>query len=237
MLAEEVGPAVIEADKDEAPRPVFGERERDRLRAAGAYFAPVDTAGSETDPGGLDAADVSEVKVPARDAVLAPSVGFRVRDPGLLFVDFPPAVVGRVEGLEAAPESVAVADGEDGPAAALLEVGEAGGLAGCDEDAGAPFVSELDGSPPLVSKPSRLSSPSMISTAFMPASSKATSRDTSKVLPRFWKPPGISSPWRRVSARTLYIADSSVGLRADPGVEVHPSRAVVRATGYRVPCV
>jgi hypothetical protein len=66
------------------------------------------------------------------------------------------------------------------------EVEAAGGFAAGNEDDGAFFVSELDGpSPSFVSNVGPVSSPSRISTDRFFASSKATSRETSKTQPRF----------------------------------------------------
>jgi hypothetical protein len=191
MLAEEVRAAEVEADQDEPARAVFRERDPDRLAAAVAYFAGVDEATPARDAGGVCGFDPSEVKVPARFAVLAPSVGFAVRLPDGFVVVVPPAPVCRVDGFEAAPEPVPVADGEDGPTVEGTEVEAPSGLPGGKDDGGAPVVSEVDASPPLVGS---VPSPSRISTDRFLASSKATSLLTLKVLPRFWMPSGISSP-------------------------------------------
>jgi hypothetical protein len=163
----------VEPHKHEAASLVFGKCNPDRLAAAVAYFSGVDVAAPATEPGALEGFDPSEVKVPACFAVLAPSVGFAVREADFFVVVVPPAPVCRIDGLEARPEAVSVADCKDGPTVETPEVEGAGGRAAGEEDDGAPLVSEVDLSPPFVSNSGPVPSPSRISTARVPASSNA----------------------------------------------------------------
>lgn len=178
MLPEEVRAAEVESDQDEAPRPVFGEREADRLAAAVAYFPGVDDTAPASEAGGVEGFDPSEVKVPARFAVLAPSVGFAVRLLDCFVVVVPPAPVGGVDGREVGPETISVTDREDGPTDEGIEVEAAGGFAACKDDGGAPVVAEVDSPPPFVSNSGPVPSPSRISTDRFFASWNATSRLT-----------------------------------------------------------
>jgi hypothetical protein len=145
----------------------------------------VDDAAPAREAGSVEGFDPSEIKVPARFAVLAPSVGFTVRPFDFFVVVVPPAPVGRVAREEVRAEPVSVADREDGPTSEGSEVDAAGRLTACDDNDGALFVSELDWPPTFVSNSGPLSSPSRISTDRFFASSKATSRGTSKMFPRF----------------------------------------------------
>jgi hypothetical protein len=185
VIAEEMRAAEVEADQNEAAGPVFGERKPDRLAAAVTYFSAVDDTAPARESGALDGLDPSEVKVPTRFAVLAPSVGFAVRFGDGFLVVVPPAPVRGIDGGAVAPEPVSIADREDGPTGERGEVEAAGGLAAGKDDGGAPRVSEVDEPPPFVSNSGPVSSPSRISTDRFFASSKASSRGTLKVFPRF----------------------------------------------------
>lgn len=229
--------AEVEPDEHKATGPVLRVRKPDRLAAAVAYFSGVDDAAPAREAGGVDGLDPSEVKVPTRRAVLAPSVGFAVRFLDGFVVVVPPAPVGRVDGCEAAPESVSVADREDGPTDKGIKFDAAGGFAACEDDDGAPPVSELDLPPsPFVSNSGPVPSPSRISTERFLASSNAVSRSTSNTHPRLWWPSGIFSPCRRASARTLNIV-GSLGCAAPLGVRSPQRPAIVRATSLtHFPC-